>query len=109
YLPRCYKNKAWNGSGLTTSTATKVSVSPGHLRTGINVVVPRAGAVSGTVLDAKTGKPVNGVLVGAYLSGRWVSGASTNTKGVYVVRGLAASTGYRVCASPTNVSSTTRY
>jgi hypothetical protein len=110
FLPRCYKNKSWSGGSTYPSTATAVSVALGHVHTGISQVVPRAGAISGKVIDAGNGHPVpyDGVLVFTG-TGRYVSGTGTNAKGQYIVRGLRASSTYRVCASPTSPTRAVTY
>ena len=108
-LPRCYKNKSWNG-GTIPSTTTKVTVSLGHVHTGINQTLGRGGAISGKITDAANGHAVTsgGVLVFT-AGGKLVSGTSTNAQGQYDVRGLPASTGYRVCAAPTSPTPAVTY
>jgi Carboxypeptidase regulatory-like domain len=112
YLSRCYRNIAWNPtvatSGSFPATATPVSVALGKTHVGINQVLPRAGAISGTITDAATGKPIAHVSVTVFNSaGRAIMFTSTNGKGQYVARNLYAASGDRVCASPTSVTTAT--
>lgn len=100
YLPRCYRNKSWNGSSATM-TGTVIAVALGHVHGGVNQALPRAGAISGKVVDAGNGKAIaNDGIVVFSSTGHFVAGTSTRSTGTYVVRGLAASSGYRVCAAP---------
>jgi hypothetical protein len=110
YRPRCYKNTAWNGGSTYPSTATPVSVSLGHTHTGIRVVVPAAGAISGTIYDAATahGIPYGAVKVFSS-TGHLRGSATTNGYGQYKVRGLAAASSDRVCASASSASRAVTY
>lgn len=108
-LPRCYKNKAWSG-GTIPSTTTKVTVSLGQVHTRINQTLSRGGAISGKITDLANGNPLNGVGILVFTAGgKVVGGTSTNQQGRYVVRGLSASTGYRVCAAPDNPTPAVTY
>jgi len=110
YLPRCFKNKAWSGTLSSMAGGTTVAVALGHIHRKINQALPRGAAIAGKVVDAGNGKPLAGDGVVVFTAtGRFVSSAGTNSKGAYVVRGLATSKSYRVCASPTNVSNTVLY
>jgi len=110
FLSRCYHNKSWNGSVSTASGGTTVAVALGRVHSKVNQALPRGGAIAGKVVDAGTGKGIRGDGVIVYSStGRFVSSAGTNSSGAYVVRSLAASTSYRVCAAPTSTTPTVRY
>ena len=108
YLPRCFHNAAWNG--LTTkfpTSAKAVKTTLGKTHTGVKQVLNPAGAVSGTVTDAKSKKGLANVSVIAYSPQRtFVQFALTNSKGQYTMRGLAPATKDHVCAFPA-VDSTT--
>jgi hypothetical protein len=110
YRPRCFKNTAWNGFSSYPTSANAVGVVLGHTHTGINQALLRGGAISGKVTDASNGNPINGDSIAVFTAGgRIVGGATTNSHGNYVARGLAASTGYRVCAAPVNTTPTVTY
>jgi hypothetical protein len=110
YLPRCFKNVAWNGGSTLPSTATAVSVSLGHTHTGINITAPRAGAIAGTVTDAHNGNPVPGATVVAFgATDHLLSASATNGQGRYTIRGLAAASADQVCVYPTNTTPAVRY
>jgi 5-hydroxyisourate hydrolase-like protein (transthyretin family) len=102
YLRRCYKNTPWNGTTVPSS-ATAVPVALGQTHTNVNVRLPAAGAVSGRVLDAKTGKPVSHVEVMVFSNqGRLLHDATNKTtgKGYYRIRGLPAARADHVCVAP---------
>ena len=110
FLSRCFHNKSWNGSAGSMGSATTVAVALGHVHSKVNQALPRGGAISGKVVDAGNGKGIPGDGVVVFTStGHFVSSAGTTSSGAYVVRGLLASTSYRVCASPTNTTTTVRY
>lgn len=99
FRPRCYKSTAWNGGSSYPSSATKVTVSLGHTHTGVSSKLPVGGAISGTIRDAGTGKPlVNAGVVVFSSGGRFLAVAATNGQGKYTAKGLASATGDRVCA-----------
>ena len=110
FLSRCYHNKSWNGSSSSMGSGTTVAVALGLVHSKVNQSLPRGGAISGKVVDAGNGKGIQGDGVVVFSStGHFVSSTGTNSSGAYVVRGLPASSSYRVCAAPTNTSPTVRY
>src|SRR5262249_46035870 len=102
FLPRCYKNTAWDGVSAYPGSATKVSVSLGHTHSGVSGHVPVGGAISGTVKNSANGTALADAEVIVYAS----SGLSalgfdnTDAQGRYTVKGLRAATGDRVCVYP---------
>jgi hypothetical protein len=110
YRPRCYRNTAWSGGTSFPTSANAVGVVLGHVHTGINQTLLRGGAISGKVTDGGNGNPIPGESIAVFTAGgRLVGGASTNPQGNYVARGLAASTGYRVCARPISPTAAVTY
>jgi hypothetical protein len=95
YVSRCYASANWNGTTVPKA-AKKVPVSVGHPRTGINIALPKAGGITGTIKPAK----VSNVYAEVYSpSGVFVASASV-VSGGYKVTGLPASAkGYKVCFS----------
>lgn len=109
YLPRCFKNVAWNG-GAIPSGATAVSVSTGHTHTGVNITVPRGAAISGKATDASNGQPIASSLIGVFSpTGRQLGFGLSDPQGNYTVKGLPASTSNRVCDFQNTISPTTVY
>ena len=109
FLARCFHNKSWNGSTGSMGGGTTIAVALGKVHSKVNQALPRGGAISGKVVDAGNGKGISDGVVVFSSTGHFVSSTGSNSSGAYVVRGLAASTSYRVCASPTNTSATVRY
>lgn len=107
--PRCYQTTAWNGSGWYPAKATKVSVHRGRTTTGISVKLTRAGAISGTVTNARTGEPMPAAIGVFSATGRLLTIADTNSKGHYVAEGLPAARGDRVCVYPGRISVTVHF
>ena len=109
-LPRCFDNKPWNGLTPLPSSATSVSVTVGHVHTGINGTVPNAGAIQGRVTDAASSAAIYGDSIAVFDSaGKYLTGSYTDSTGHYTVKGLAAATADKVCAVPVSVSSTDSY
>jgi hypothetical protein len=109
FLPRCFKNVAWNG-GTLPAGATAVSVSLGNTHTGIGAALPAGGAISGSVTDAKTGSGLAYAGVGVYSAGdKFLASVSTNSTGHYAVKGLTAATGDQVCVYPYTLNASTTY
>ncbi len=75
----------------TLSGATSVAVTDGQTDSGIDAALSSGATLSGTVTDASSGKPVPGAYAEILdSSGDYVSGAITDSDGVYEVGGLAA-------------------
>jgi molybdopterin-binding protein len=93
--------QAWYPRAQSWAAARAVPARLRHLTSGINVVVPELGAVSGVIrLGGKTGKPLGGICV-AVVSASDISqgGFSTSrANGTYSVEGLPAGS-YQVQAN----------
>ena len=110
YQARCFKDVRWTGVGAVPSTARKVSVTTGHVTTGVNQALPAGGAIAGTITDAVSRKPVKNDSVVAFdAAGHVIGSTTTDANGRYAVRGLAPATGDRLCASPLKASPSTTY
>jgi hypothetical protein len=85
--------QAWYPRAQSWSTARAVPARLGHVTSGINVVVPKLGAISGVIrLGGKTGKPLGGICVGVVSTADISQGGSVTTRpdGTYSVEGLPA-------------------
>ncbi len=113
FLPRCYPNRAWSGTAhdpaaqplLPSSlplSPTNVAVSRGQIHTGVNIEVPTASAISGTVWDEENSRPAGSELemVAFVANGAPISAAFTGPSGQYVLPDLPASRPIRVCVYP---------
>lgn len=108
-LDQCYKGASWHGGGYPSS-AKAVSVTAGKTHGAVNAVLANAGAVAGTVVSAKTGKPVSDAYaVAVTATGRYLEGSATNSKGQYRIRGLVAATSDRICVTAGQISPTVSY
>jgi hypothetical protein len=88
YVPQFYEGKP------SLSEATKVSVSTGSTKTGINAALIVGGQITGTVTNATSKAPASGIEVCAQATGgeeRLVSQpcATTNSSGEYTIVGQA--------------------
>jgi hypothetical protein len=85
-----YQSQYYSGAS-SLSSATSVAVTDGQTHSGIDAALSSGAAISGTVTDASSGKPVSDAYAEILdSSGDYVSGAFTNSNGVYEVGGLAA-------------------
>jgi hypothetical protein len=101
YRPRCFKDTAWDGGTTVPAGATPVDVSAGHTHASVNIKLPVGAAISGNVVDAKTGDPLADAEVRVYSStGNLLGDTLANAQGRYVVKGLAASASNHVCVYP---------
>lgn len=102
FLGKCYGGAAFNGSTVP-SGATLVTLSAGQHRTGINIGLAKAAAISGKVTKPNgTAFPNVSVYAHNRSSGLNFFGFTTST-GAYSVKGLtAAAKGYTVCFNPFN-------
>jgi Carboxypeptidase regulatory-like domain len=100
YLGTCYPAVAWprETAGPLPAAASAVRVGKGKQVTGINVALPSAAAIGGTITD-QTDAPVGGVRVVMVNPDDGTKyETTTGGKGHYLQRGLTASaTGYTVC------------
>jgi hypothetical protein len=85
--------QAWYPRAATIKNAQAVTVRLGHRTTGIDVVVPKLGTISGQVrLGGKRGRPLAGICVDAFsptnpdLTG---GSTATNRDGKYTMEGIA--------------------
>ena len=96
--PGCF-GAAWNGGGAPPAAATTLTVKAGTTRSGVNIALPDAGAISGTITDGH-GHGLGSAVQVYDDQGRLVrTGYPYDlTTGAYKVIGLAAdATGYTVC------------
>ena len=99
FLGRCWKKAAFYGT--VPSGAALVTVADSEQRTGVDLVLPPAAAIGGTVTTpGGVGLDNLGVVVRNRSTGRYGQGL-TRSGGVYVVFGLGPSAkGYAVCFKP---------
>jgi hypothetical protein len=89
YQDQAYNNIACVSCNITT--ATPIAVTVGANTSGINFALLPGGSITGTVTDAGTAAPLNGVSVQVFTStGAFVVGTNTNASGVYRTGGLPA-------------------
>jgi 5-hydroxyisourate hydrolase-like protein (transthyretin family) len=96
YLNECFNNVPWDGSTPLPPTTLAVPVAAGSRVTGKNAVLDSGGAIAGTI----TGGGVGLGNVQAYVltaTGNYVSSTTTRDDGTYVIKGLRASSTYRLC------------
>ena len=110
YLGRCYKTTAWNGNLPIPSGANEVVLTQGLQKTGVNIALPSAAAISGKVTSPSgTGLKYVTVTARNRNTGATYYGFST-TSGAYSIKSLpAASKGYKVCADPRSLQSGTGF
>ena len=107
YIPQCWKNVAWDGSGPLPTGTTAVTVTAGATTSGIQFKLTPAppvpntfGTISGAVADLHSGKRLNGATVWVFTSaGPLATTATTDANGNYSVTLPASSSGYRICAT----------
>jgi hypothetical protein len=100
YRPRCYNDVAWSG-GSFPAGATKVNVSLGQVKPGVNIKLAPGAAISGKVTEAGSGHPLSGsgILVFS-AAGKILGSTSANARGKFALKGLPAGSGNKVCALP---------
>jgi hypothetical protein len=82
YLTQWYKNAS------TSAQATLVTVTAGHISSGIGAKMVLGGGITGTATDS-SGNPIDGVCVFVTDSATGaVTGASTGPNGIYTISGL---------------------
>lgn len=87
----------WYGGQTSQALATPFTVSADITLTNINVTLPIAGKISGTVSAAEGGVGIQHVYVTAYnTNGDSVAYATTSVSGTYQINGLPSGS-YRVC------------
>lgn len=106
YADECYERLPWNGRvDSVPEGATQIRVGRGRTVTGVDAALPTAAGISGTVIAADDGTPVQSVLVTAVFAGRAVAAsfAQTDQNGQYTLLGLRQrAAGYRVCFTGTS-------
>ena len=98
WAPRCYPDVAWNGLA-PPGGATRLPLSAGQHRTGVNIAVHVGGAISGAALDFNAATGISGATVKVFTpGGALVTTTSTSFdgSGSYTVTGLSPAN-YVVC------------
>ena len=98
WAPRCYPDVAWNGLA-PPGGATRLPLSAGQHRTGIDIAVHVGGAISGAALDFDAATGISGATVKVFTpGGALVTTTSTSFdgSGSYTVTGLSPAN-YVVC------------
>ena len=91
-MAQVYKGMPFSGF---TTIGTPVAVTAGTTHTGVNFAMGAGGSLSGTVTDAGTGVPLQGVQIAAYGStGQWLKTVPTDAVGAFTMSGLPAGTYY---------------
>ncbi|MCP4655749.1 MAG: hypothetical protein GY856_10055 [bacterium] len=86
--------------GCDPTTGTPIAVTVNATTAGIDFVLDRRGAVSGTVTEAATGDPIDGLRVEIHdANGYYVEDDYTDASGNYTVAGLAEGTYFAVAES----------
>lgn len=95
-----YVSQYYEGAS-TPESASAVTVSSGAHRTGVDAALAAGASISGSVTQAHTGEPLEGIEVFAYTSGCNSSGgaATTDSQGAYEIAGLPAGN-YHVVFNP---------
>jgi hypothetical protein len=103
---RCWKNTGWTGT-RPPKTGRVVKVARGHVRKGIDVKLPSAGQIAGTVTFE--GQPVPNVEVIAFDAAQnFVSVAFAADDGTYTLPDISPLThGYEVCFTTQQTGATT--
>jgi hypothetical protein len=101
YLSRCYRDADWSRDPHhLPASAIRVALPANETRSGIDVTLPPAAAVNGTVRDAVSGDGLANVTVEVYDATHTdlvAPNAYTDSAGHYAVTGLAGSPGVLVC------------
>lgn len=81
--------------GCSVTVGTPILVTGSGTTAGINFVLTPGGRIAGTITDAATGVPLQGISVSIFLpSGTFVAGSFTNGNGVFATQGLPTGTYY---------------
>ena len=93
----------WYSNGYTTSDSTPILVTTGSTTGNIDVnLTPGAGKITGTVIRESDGKPLGGIVVGAFSPGplgERVRSTTAAFDGSYTLAGMAPGA-YRIYADP---------
>ncbi len=101
----------WYPHAASIKKARVIKIRLGHRTSGINVVLPKLGTVTGFVrLGGRTGKPLRGICVNVYslTNPDHYGYATSRENGKYVVEGLPAGS-YEVLASASGCGSDANY
>jgi 5-hydroxyisourate hydrolase-like protein (transthyretin family) len=80
---------------------TPIALTAGSTTSNVDAALAQGGQISGTVIDGTTGRPAQGVSVGAIdNSGNGPVFATTDAAGHYTLSGLSPTTSYRVAFYP---------
>jgi lysophospholipase L1-like esterase len=82
----------WSGGASSQQSASVVSVTAGAT-TSANTALEKSGSISGTVIDAASGKPIEGVCVTTWPGGE-DEAVTTAASGTYTIEGLTPGTYY---------------
>jgi Carboxypeptidase regulatory-like domain len=98
WAPFCWSGVSWNGVP-PPGAATKIPISPGQNKIGVDIALPRGGGVSGTLFKSDGTTPAAGVFVAVFTpSGGLLGSATSGPAGTYTIIDLRPSmTGYPVC------------
>jgi hypothetical protein len=111
YAGKCWNNVAWSGGALPAGT-TAVPVMLGHVHTGIsftlNTVTVGLSTISGQITEAAGNHALENATVQLFSNGgSFLRSVTTDSAGHYAFTSLPArATGYVVCATGSNASST---
>ena len=96
YVDTLYGGVPCPGGACTITSGSEVGITASATTSGINIALTAGGAIAGAVTAAGTGTPLFNFRVNVYDSvGNPVGlGATTDSWGVYVMRGLPAGTYY---------------
>src|SRR4051794_35364623 len=90
YLSRCYTSAAWSGDGSPPASAHPVTVTSGMRTTRVDVALPSAASIAGTVRSsAGTALAHVRIMAKNRSAGPWLYG-STDRTGHYRLTGLTA-------------------
>ena len=93
------------GLPCMSQNATLISVTAGTITSGINIALPKSGAITGTVTSAVTKSPISGIIITADSSnGAYSDLTTTNSTGQYTLdTNLGTNNNYTVSTFfPTN-------
>ena len=94
----CWRKTAWDGSDRPPTGAPTVTVASGHTTSGIDITLPKTGAIAGTVTYQAA--PVQNLSVEIFdHHGNFEGFGETDAQGQYKVTGLSPAPGYVVCFS----------
>ncbi|HEV8290114.1 MAG TPA: PKD domain-containing protein [Candidatus Norongarragalinales archaeon] len=106
-LPAGTYSVSASNAGYVTQTASPIVINANQSLM-LNFALGRAGAFSGTVIDAVNGTMLSGALVQAFQSGTLIASNTTNGSGVYWLNDLAPGT-YNLTATATGYGSVSIY